>query len=149
MIDLETLGTASNSVILQIGACHFDLGPGDEPHDTFERTVTIDSCLRAGLIVNGSTVEWWLHQSETARHSVTEPNAVGIPTKHFPARSASSYFRDRTMDFPPFQQVAEVFVPAKIGTGLTELPRRAPRVHRFLLDLIRSLEKAHGTREEV
>lgn len=61
MLDLETLGTCPGSVILQIGAVRSNNG--------LERTITIDSCLRAGLTVDGDTIGWWLRQSEAARRA--------------------------------------------------------------------------------
>jgi len=64
MIDIETLGTAANSVILSIGAVQFDEnGFGDE----FYSNVNIDSCLERGLVVEGRTILWWMGQDEAAR----------------------------------------------------------------------------------
>lgn len=60
MIDLETLGTKSNSVILSIGVAQFDLR--GSVMAVFHRGVLVDSCLKAGLQVDGSTIEWWLKQ---------------------------------------------------------------------------------------
>lgn len=69
MLDLETLSTAPNAAILQIGFARFDpLGTGVT--DTFERTVSLDSCLQVGLKIDGDTFAWWLSQSEAARRSV-------------------------------------------------------------------------------
>lgn len=69
MIDLETFGTASNSVILSIGAVEFNkTGLGKEFH------VHIDpqSCVDAGLTMDASTVLWWMTQSEEARTKIAE-----------------------------------------------------------------------------
>lgn len=71
MIDLETLGTSASAAIVQLGAVKFD--PTDTVSvsvDTFERTISIDSNLRAGRTVDGSTIEWWLRQSGEARRSI-------------------------------------------------------------------------------
>ena len=69
MLDLETLGTAPNSAILQIGLARFDPA-GSGIDDTFERTISLDSCLQAGLKIDGDTFAWWLTQSEAARRAV-------------------------------------------------------------------------------
>lgn len=64
MLDIETLGTKSTSVILSIGAIAFgeqEIGHG------FHRRINIDSCLEAGLTVDGKTIQWWMGQSEEAR----------------------------------------------------------------------------------
>lgn len=61
MIDLETLGTRSNAVIMSIGAVQFDLKGNLKKR--FHKGVDIGSCLSNGLQVDGSTIEWWLKQS--------------------------------------------------------------------------------------
>lgn len=66
MIDLETMGTRSDSVICSIGAVFFDPN-GDTIDDEFYRTVDIQSCLDLGLTVTGDTIYWWLNQSDAAR----------------------------------------------------------------------------------
>ena len=70
MIDLETLGTGSRAVILQIGAVRFDRRNREAPVPILNVNVDIDSCLAAGGEVNGDTIMWWLRQSAEARGSV-------------------------------------------------------------------------------
>lgn len=60
MIDLETLGTKSNSVILSIGVVQFDLI--GNMLDRFHEGIEIQSCLDVGLQVDGGTIAWWLDQ---------------------------------------------------------------------------------------
>lgn len=71
-----------------------------------------------------------------------EPNAVGIPTKRAPSMAEGAFFLDK--DFEPFRDAARpvftrlrehleaggtVVWPADgIGTGLAQLPQRAPRI---------------------
>ena len=65
MFDTETLGTSSSSVILSIAAVEFDdknLGR------RFHQRISIDSCLKHGLTVSGTTIEWWMEQSAEARN---------------------------------------------------------------------------------
>jgi len=64
MLDIETLGTAANSVILSIGAVSFN---ETELLDSFYVDVDIDSCQDAGLKIDGRTLAWWMEQSDVAR----------------------------------------------------------------------------------
>ena len=66
MIDLETLGSKSNSVILSIGAVEFNLDTG-ETGRTFYQNISIQSCLDHGLKIEGENVLWWFTQSDAAR----------------------------------------------------------------------------------
>ena len=63
MIDLETLGTRPNSVILSIGAVAFD---EDKIHDEFYVNVDLETSLPLGFEIDPSTVYWWLKQDKTA-----------------------------------------------------------------------------------
>jgi len=71
MIDLETLSTEPNAVILAIGAVAFDGETGKRDiqrgSSTFYATVKIQSCLDRGMIVEGNTIKWWGDQSAVAR----------------------------------------------------------------------------------
>lgn len=66
MVDIESLGTNPGSVILSIGAVVFDK---EKVHAdrTFYCAIDIDSCLRAGLVVDGPTINWWLQQEKEAQ----------------------------------------------------------------------------------
>lgn len=67
MLDIETLGTSHNALILSIGAAEFKDG---EILHTFHTKINPDSCVAAGLSIDPDTVFWWLEQSEEARRSV-------------------------------------------------------------------------------
>ena len=69
MVDIETLGNISRSVICSIGAVEFDLETG-EIGRTFYQNITIQSCLDTGLVINGSTIEWWFKQNDAARKAL-------------------------------------------------------------------------------
>lgn len=75
MIDLETLGTAANSVILSVGAVRFT---ADGLSDEFYVDVSIDSCLDQGLKIEGRTLAWWMGQSDEAR-SVFGRTGLALP----------------------------------------------------------------------
>lgn len=67
MIDLETLGTASNAAILSIGAVKFDLLSDRIEHDAFYTAVDIESNFAAGRVASGSTLQWWMQQAPGAQ----------------------------------------------------------------------------------
>ena len=64
MVDIETLGTSSNSVILSIGAVEFD---NENLGAEFEVYIDPESCTDHGLVIDAPTVMWWLGQSNEAR----------------------------------------------------------------------------------
>jgi DNA polymerase III epsilon subunit-like protein len=67
MVDLETMGTGSNSAITAIGAVQFDSkGLGKE----FYVNVDLKSSVRCGMEINPDTVMWWLGQSDEARDAL-------------------------------------------------------------------------------
>lgn len=76
MIDLETLAKVPRAVIKQIGWAKFSIG-----HDIISSgliDVDINSCLRSGLVVDGSTIEWWMGQDDDAREQMTHS---GLPLR--------------------------------------------------------------------
>jgi hypothetical protein len=78
MIDLETLATHPNAIILTIGCIKFDLDgqPAtsrdilEDGERSFYRRITISSCEDIGLEKENSTVEWWSKQSYEMRKEV-------------------------------------------------------------------------------
>lgn len=77
MIDIETLGTKSNSVILSICAVRFNIQTA-EIVSFFEANIDIDDSLKHGLKVEGKTLLWWLKQSEEARDKVVGSKRVEL-----------------------------------------------------------------------
>lgn len=67
MVDIETGSTESNAVILSIGAVEFD---ELEVIDRFYINVDPESCMKRGLILDGSTFTWWLKQSKEAQKAL-------------------------------------------------------------------------------
>jgi hypothetical protein len=72
MLDLETLGTRPGSVILSIGAVAFDPKTGELGAEFHER-VSVES--------SGSTVGWWLKQSDAARAGIAPSFEGGLSIK--------------------------------------------------------------------
>lgn len=76
MVDLETLGTASNSVIMAIGAVTFNQ---HELLTRFYTNVSVDSCLAHGLVVDGGAVKFWLMEADNkARAALYESPVRGL-----------------------------------------------------------------------
>lgn len=69
MVDLETLGTATNSVILSLGACVFD---ERGVSNTFYRVINTDDCKLHGMSINMQTLDWWMQQAPEARVVLTQ-----------------------------------------------------------------------------
>lgn len=68
MIDIETLGTSKDSVILSIGAVQFS-DNGIEKQ--FYVQIDPESCTDWGLRIDARTVMWWMDQNDTARRALT------------------------------------------------------------------------------
>lgn len=69
VLDLETLGTDTHPVILQIGAVAFD--PEKKTIiRKFKLSIDIESCLKAGLKIDAITLAWWMKQPEDVRNKV-------------------------------------------------------------------------------
>ena len=66
MIDLETLGTEDDAVILSIGACYFCIETG-KIGDTFHKAISIQSCINGKRSIEASTLLWWMNQGDDAK----------------------------------------------------------------------------------
>ena len=89
-----------------------------------------------------------------------EPNSVGVPTKWAPERKAAAYFTDDDrMNRDVWHAIHEAFsrmrvalnsgrnvvIPSDgLGTGLAELPKRAPKLHSMIEAAIDGLDDAEG-----
>jgi hypothetical protein len=93
-----------------------------------------------------------------AREARGEPNAVGVRTKKAPTYEEPDFFTDAEYalnvnmiaeDFAPalaaLQQGKTVVWPSDgIGTGIAQLPARAPLTLLFITTLIDSLKRVYG-----
>ena len=77
MVGIETMGNESYSSIVSIGALEFDLETG-ETGGEFYANVNLQSCIDAGLILNASTIMWWMSQDKKAINSLTNPKPKHI-----------------------------------------------------------------------
>jgi len=71
MIDIESMGNKSRSAIVSIGAVEFDINTGETGREFYE-TISLQSSMDAGLYLNGSTILFWMGQSEKARREIIE-----------------------------------------------------------------------------
>lgn len=75
MLDIETFGIASTSVVLSIGAVEFTL---DGIQSSFYVDICPESCTKAGLTMDPRTVLWWLEQNEAARMKLVDANTTPL-----------------------------------------------------------------------
>lgn len=73
MIDMETLGTTADAVILSIGAVKFDLGSDEIDDAAFYASVSVESNLELKRRISEDTLLWWLKQSAAAQNVFFEP----------------------------------------------------------------------------
>jgi 3'-5' exoribonuclease Rv2179c-like domain len=67
MVDLETMGTNTNSIILSIAAIRFVPQTGKHM-GKFYRKINIDSYEKDKFTFDGDTLKWWMSQSQEARN---------------------------------------------------------------------------------
>lgn len=82
MLDLETLSVRPDAAIIIIGAIKF-CRKGNilslEDSDKFYRRITIESCKKAGLRIDNSTMKWWNEQAKDVRYEALEnPDRVPL-----------------------------------------------------------------------
>ena len=91
-----------------------------------------------------------------------EPNACGVATKKSPGTSPADYFRDNEIESNTFvfnqdlsrvvdhlKTGGEVVFPTDgLGTGLSLLPKTAPKSYQVLADMINGLCKQYGLVDE-
>lgn len=76
MIDMETLSTSADGVIVSLGAVKFDLRTGEVDDAAFYAAVSLDSNLELGRRIDESTFSWWQQQSDAARAVFSEPKST-------------------------------------------------------------------------
>jgi len=76
MLDIETLGKSNNAVITQIGAVAFNVEQGVV--DQFFIHVDPETCQKVGMVMDVSTVLWWMKQSDAARSEFDKGPQVSI-----------------------------------------------------------------------
>ncbi len=75
MIDLETLSTRPNAIIVSIGAIKFERkGPLRDLNnlDQFYKRIDIESCRELGLHYDQSVADWWSEQDPDIRYEALD-----------------------------------------------------------------------------
>ena len=72
-IDIETLGTSPDTVVLTIGGIKFDPMADDELHSEFYYRLDVDEQIDMGRTVDEKTLEWWETQSEEVKKEAMSP----------------------------------------------------------------------------
>lgn len=81
MLDLETLGTRPDCVILTLGAVKFDPYSLREPGPGIYFRVDVDEQTALGREVQEDTLNWWLNQAEDIREeALGEQDRVSLAT---------------------------------------------------------------------
>lgn len=78
-IDLETLGNRGRSAIVSIGMTAFNRTTM-EVHGTFEKHIDVNDSLKY-LRADGSTLMWWLNQSQAARSALVDNQRSSVSLK--------------------------------------------------------------------
>jgi hypothetical protein len=78
-IDIETLSLENNSVVLSIGIHSFSLNSAFT--DSYYCSLNIDEQLKKNRHISGSTLSWWMEQSDQAKEVFSNNGNVPIKTK--------------------------------------------------------------------
>lgn len=81
MCDLETMGTGTTAAITAIGVVEFDIANRTIGR-SFYKVVDLASSVRAGGVMDASTVMWWMKQSDTARAQFDDPGMHIVEALH-------------------------------------------------------------------
>ncbi len=73
-IDIETLGTSPDTVVLTIGGIKFDPMEDDGLHSEFYYRLNADEQIDMGRTVDEKTLEWWETQSEEVKAEALDTN---------------------------------------------------------------------------
>jgi hypothetical protein len=77
MLDIETLGTSSNALVISISAVIFDMS-SKEVGEKFEIGLNQEQQLTNGAIIDEETVEWWDKQSDEAKEMLERLEKIDI-----------------------------------------------------------------------
>jgi hypothetical protein len=80
MIDIETLGTNTDTVVTQIAAVSFNPVEGTILSE-FNVHIDIQDSLNEGFTTSASTILWWFAQDEDARLNLIEKNKTGLKVR--------------------------------------------------------------------
>lgn len=82
MLDLETMGTATDTVVTSISAVKFDADGYEDNY--FHKKLKIGEMLNRGFSITASTLEWWLNQpKESLEETLSEGESLLKVLKEF------------------------------------------------------------------
>lgn len=95
MVDIETLSTKSDAVILAIAAVYFNPETG-EIGDQFYTNINLNSNLCGDRDVSASTLIWWMQQEKEAQDAVFSLNHT-MPKLSDALKQFSEFFKTDTI----------------------------------------------------
>ena len=90
MVDIETLSTAVNAMVLSVGAVEFDPITGEIKRDFYYE---LDLSEQNGRHISASTVQWWFKQS------VENPKSIDLLLKENKWKNGVEFVLHRLKDF--------------------------------------------------
>lgn len=120
MIDLETLGTASDCIISEVSAVAFEIDTGKI---VAERTwhTSVEDQINLGRKVSSGTLAFWLTQSQDARNKMLNSMDEFCNRNFMRLPVAIEFFLD---DFKNFIQITTMQWELENKTSLIELGRK-------------------------
>jgi len=130
MVDIETLGTANNSVVTQIGAIYFNRYTGELGKELLVN-IQIQDCLNKGLQVDAGSIKFWFEQPERSflDRPTTLMDALQQLRDFHNIDNKALVWAHSTFDFPILHNAYR-----KVGQGFC-FPYRNLRDIRTLVDL--------------
>lgn len=74
MIDIETLGTKSDAVVLTVGGVKFNPYTDEVPHSPIMFRLEIDEQSEKGRVIDPGTLEWWSKQDRDIQEEAFSPD---------------------------------------------------------------------------
>ncbi len=108
MVDIETLSTAVNAVVLSVGAAEFDPFT-DKIEREFYRELRLD--MQRGRHISGDTVQWWAKQltENNAENILTNPNSEKLDP-HNAVFSLAEFFKSRAYGVTSPEEYDDIIV---------------------------------------
>lgn len=152
MVDIETLGVSSDSIIVQIGACYFNRYTGDIGEKFL---VNIDPLIQAkmGFKTDNDTLRWWQKQPITWDKDTMDIIYALTYFKRY-ASKAKNVWCHSTFDFPILMSAYKRIVmkppfhytdarDIRTLDDLANIPRiqtKNPKTHSALEDCLHQVE---------
>lgn len=150
MIDLETLGMASNAVVTQIGVVAVTADDPEEPILVAAEYLPIDPQLILGRSVTGDTIIWWMNQSEETRKEFERCSGNDMGELQALVRSIHAKITRLNNDYD-----AEIwargpeFDIVKLESIFADLGLDAPWAYHKVRDLRTLMAAAHLSKDDV